>query len=74
MKNVCAIRVQEHLYEERERKILENFQYYNYPCLNENERHAIRVIASSLYVNIKTESDKSLELYKQLDEAFVKSD
>ncbi|MBF4432616.1 HNH endonuclease, partial [Vibrio anguillarum] len=58
----------------REMKILGNFEYYNYPKLNENERHAIRVIASSLYKNIKTESDKSLELYKQLDEAFVKND
>lgn len=74
LRNICTSKAQEHLYAEREGKILENFEHYNYPRLNENERHAIRVIASSLYENIKTESDKSLELYKQLDEAFVKSD
>ena len=44
---------------------------HKYPELNTNEEHAIRVIASSLYENIKTESEKSLDLYKQLDEAFV---
>lgn len=43
-----------------------------YPNLNEEEQHAIRVIANSLYENIKSESSKSLGLYKQLDEAFVK--
>lgn len=42
-----------------------------YPHLDEKEKHAIRVIANSLYENIKSESTKSLELYKQLDEAFV---
>ena len=53
-------------------KILSNFEKYNYPRLNEAEQHAIRVIANSLYENIKIESEKSLNMYKQLDEAFVK--
>ena len=55
----------------RKQKILDNFKKHKYPELNINEEHAIRVIASSLYENIKTESEKSLDLYKQLDEVFV---
>lgn len=45
---------------------------FKYPQLNEQESHAISVIASSLYENIKTEIDKSLSLYEDLDKAFVK--
>lgn len=44
-----------------------------YPDLNDNERHSIRVIANSLYENIKNELGKSLDLYKLLDEAFVRT-
>lgn len=69
---MCASRNESHLFEKRKQKILDNFAKFNYPDLNQNEQHAIRVIANSLYENIKTESDKSLGLYKQLDEAFVK--
>jgi hypothetical protein len=43
----------------------------NYPQLNAEENHSIRVIANSLYENIKLESEKSLNLYKELDQAFV---
>ena len=45
---------------------------HGYPTLDEKEQHAIRVIANSLYENIKSESSKSLEMYKQLDEVFVR--
>tara|TARA_B100000949_G_scaffold219074_1_gene217990 strand:- start:14972 stop:15391 length:420 start_codon:yes stop_codon:yes gene_type:complete len=45
---------------------------FKYPELNEAEQHAIRVIASSLYDNIKTENDKALKMYQELDRAFVK--
>lgn len=45
---------------------------FKYPELNEAEQHAIRVIASSLYDNIKTENDKALKMYQELDQAFVK--
>jgi hypothetical protein len=44
---------------------------FNYPDLSPQERHAIRVIAESLYENVKTEVVKSLALYEKLDEAFV---
>ena len=69
---ICKKRKEEAQYESRKRKILDNFKKYNYPNLNENEKHAIRVIAGSLYENIKSESEKSLKMYRQLDEAFVK--
>lgn len=69
---VCENRGEASQEEIRKQKILDNFKKYKYPELNINEKHAIRVIASSLYENIKIESDKSLDLYKQLDEAFVR--
>ncbi|OZS45851.1 HNH endonuclease [Photobacterium sanguinicancri] len=71
--SVCSYRKEEQLYETRKEAIKGNFKRFSYPKLNENEKHAIRVIAASLYENIKTESEKSLSMYKQLDEAFVKS-
>ena len=45
---------------------------YKYPYLSETELNAIRIIADSLYENIKTESAKALKLYQELDEVFVK--
>lgn len=69
---VCERRNELQLFEARKMKILSNFEKYKYPKLNETEQHAIRVIANSLYENIKIESEKSLNMYKQLDEAFVK--
>lgn len=69
---VCERRNELELFELRKMKILANFEKYKYPKLNETERHAIRVIANSLYESIKIESEKSLNMYKQLDEAFVK--
>lgn len=70
--HICKQKQEMHLFEPRKQKILDNFERFNYPKLNDNERHAIRVIANSLYENIKTESEKSLSMYMQLDEAFVK--
>lgn len=69
---VCERMYELDMFEERKKKILNNFERYHYPKLNKNEKHAIRVIANSLYENMKTESEKSLNMYKQLDEAFVK--
>jgi len=71
LSKVCESRSEGHLFNSRKEKITENFRKHGYPTLNVNEQHAIRVIAGSLYENIKTESEKSLDLYKQLDEAFV---
>jgi hypothetical protein len=69
---VCELRSEMEHFEKRKQKIISNIQKHGYPNLSINESHAIRVIANSLYENIKTESEKSLTMYKQLDEAFVK--
>ncbi|WP_108425491.1 HNH endonuclease [Flagellimonas amoyensis] len=59
---------------ERKKRIQTHMQKgkFRYPELNEAEQHAIRVIANSLYENIKTENDKALKMYQELDSAFVK--
>ncbi len=44
------------VFNQRMVRILEHIQKYQYPQLTEQERHAIRVIAESLYENIKSES------------------
>lgn len=62
------------VFQSRRNKILAHVEKYQYPKLKEQERHAIRVIAESLYENIKAESEKSLNMYRKLDEAFVKPD
>lgn len=72
LKAVCQNKSEEHLFEQRKSKILSNFKKHGYPDLTDNEKNAIRVIANSLYENIKTELDKSLNMYKDLDEAFIK--
>ena len=55
----------------RKKRILDHIKNEKYPDLSQEEHHAISVIANSLYENTKNELNKSLELYKQLDKAFV---
>lgn len=71
LKKICESREEIGQFERRQSAITLHIKKYKYPNLSPNERHAIRVIANSLYENIKTESAKSLLLYKQLDDAFV---
>ncbi len=75
LKQICLERNELDSFERRKAKILFhiNESEYKYPNLSETEKHSIRVIANSLYENIKMESEKSLALYKELDEAFVKN-
>jgi hypothetical protein len=42
-----------------------------YPVLTQEERHAIRVIANTLYENTKQDLERSATLYQKLDEAFI---
>ena len=73
LKQICIERNELDTFERRKSKILYhmNDSEYKYPNLSDTEKHAIRVIANSLYENIKMESDKSLKMYKELDQAFV---
>ncbi|MCK4446246.1 MAG: HNH endonuclease [Candidatus Marinimicrobia bacterium] len=59
---------------ERKKKIKEHMDEveFRYPALTEAEQNTIRVIANRLYENIKTENEKSLKMYEELDKAFVK--
>jgi hypothetical protein len=58
-------------YLKRYDKILGHIAKYTYPSLTDGERNAIRVIAESLYDNIKGEAEKALTMYRKLDSAFV---
>jgi len=69
---VCEARGEANVVEVRRSKIEKHINDEGHPNLNDEERHAIRVIANALYENIKQESERSLGLYKQLDEAFVR--
>ncbi|HHT9159004.1 MAG TPA: HNH endonuclease [Candidatus Brocadiaceae bacterium] len=73
LKTVCKELDQQDRFEERRMRIYEHHTTgeFAYPSLNDNEKHAIRVMAESLYTNIKTEIEKSLELYVKLTDAFV---
>lgn len=62
-------------FESRRNQILKHMTEgnYKYPSLSDEEKNAIMIIADSLYENIKLEVDKSLNLYKNLQMAFIKS-
>ena len=74
LESVCHKRGEADRFQERRDRIEKSIADEGYPDLNENERHSIRVIVNSLYENIKNELEKSIDLYKQLDEAFVQTD
>ena len=61
----------EEVQQARRQRIEAHIERYGYPDLSAQERHAIRVIAESLYENVENEVAKSLSLYEKLDEAFV---
>lgn len=46
---------------------------FKYPTLSDEEKNAIRVMANSVYQHVKVEINKSLDLYKELREAFVET-
>ena len=68
---ICKSKNEEDQFEIRLNKIKKHIKDENYPNLTSEEESAIKVIAQSLYDNIKNEMDKSLNLYKNLDAEFV---
>ena len=72
LESICNARGQQDKISERKGKILVHIKTEEYPDLSREEKHAIRVIAKSLYKNVQLEAEKSLELYRQIDEAFVR--
>ena len=73
LKEICSKRDEVKSFPSRLRKINlhHNSGRYAYPKLSKSEVSAIKVIAQSLYQNIKTESEKSLNLYRELKEEFI---
>ena len=75
LKEVCVRANAGQSFEIKKARILNHIEKgeFAYPKLTQNEKHAIRVIAESLYQNITTETENSLELYGKITEAFVGS-
>ncbi|MFB0562932.1 MAG: HNH endonuclease [Candidatus Lokiarchaeia archaeon] len=73
LKEVCIRANEVQYYESRRTRILNHIEKgeFAYPKLTQNEKHAIRVIAESLYQNITAETENSLKLYDKITEAFV---
>lgn len=72
LKIVCEAKNEVNMFEWRKKKLLEHMQSEEYPILTLEEKHTIRVIANTLYENIKQESERALNLYAKLDEAFIR--
>ncbi|MDA8971876.1 HNH endonuclease [bacterium] len=70
---ICKERGELPQYDIRKSKILAHHTEgkYAYPSLSGEELSSIKVISQSLYQNIKTEVEKSLSLYKDLDREFI---
>ena len=71
LKIVCNNRNESDYYTERKNKITTHIRFENFPKLNKYQLDAIKVIAESLYNNIKIEGSKSLELYLDIQKKFV---
>jgi len=73
LKDICEKNNEVDAFKKRKGAIISHMKEKNYPVLTLEEKHAIEVIAKSLYENIKMESEKSLMLYKKLDDTFIES-
>jgi len=74
LKIICENNGDSKNFEVRREKILKHINdgEYSYPNLTDNEKHSIRVIAETLYNNVRSETDNSLILYEKITDAFVK--
>ncbi len=73
LRQICSKRGELEKFEERKHRIENHMRNsrFKYPELETAEKNSIRVIAESLYENIKLEIKKSLALYEELDKSFV---
>jgi len=69
---ICEREGQKDIFAERWKRIRSHITEgeFAYPKLSSEEQNAIQIIAENLYSGIKSEFDKSLKLYKRLDETF----
>ena len=70
---ICSNNGENYLIKQRLRKIDKHIEDSEYPKLTQEQFSAVKVIAESLYKNVKTEGEKSLEMYKKLLENFIDS-
>ena len=59
-------------YRARKLTIQNHIENEDYPNLTDDEISSLRAVASHLYNSTKTELDKSLELYKEIDSSLVR--
>lgn len=71
LRKVCDARQERGQFRDRHQRIADHMSAEGYPVLTDEERHAIRVIANTLYENTKQELERSATLYQKLDEAFI---
>jgi hypothetical protein len=71
LKEVCKRKGDIDKFPERKDRILKHMKYgkYKYPSLTGGEMDAIRIVADNLYERIKTEQEKAVALYIELQEA-----
>lgn len=60
-------------YKRRKEKIEKHIKTENYPKLTGDEINALKAICAHLYDSTKSELDKSLQLYKNIDKTLVKN-
>ena len=58
-------------FRKRKKKISKHIQSENYPNLTEDERNALKAICEHLFYSTKSELDKSLALFKDIDKTLV---
>ena len=58
-------------FKKRKKIISQHIQSENYPNLSEDERNALKAVCEHLYSSTKSELDKSLELFKNIDKTLV---
>lgn len=75
LSKICERKGDLNSFHSRWKKIKSHFNdgQFKYPTLSAEEQSALRIITNSLYSSIKSEFERSVKLFKELDEAFTKS-
>ena len=71
LRAICSSRGEQEEYQARYQRLQEHIKREQYPELSTEARQAIKVIADTLYSNTRQELERSTNLYRELDEAFV---
>jgi hypothetical protein len=71
---ICDQNNEQGFYNERFNRIKSHIKegQFKYPILSPEENHALRIITNNLYDSIKTEFEKAVKLFEDLDRAYSK--